>query len=315
MGDDKGPVGDNKGPVGDKVTKNVIDSTTKKEETSPDVPDVLISTSRTLALGETLKTFSGTTTWSYTSPVVKITGSGTTVDGSGTLIKLAPGANVSLKTGSGPLLQASEATVTANEAVKVEDNALLQATAPLISLLNGSKMTSNSDLVKLVKDARLVGTVPSDALVKLNASTLNVTGSLFNVAGGSQLTVTGITGSLVSLANGSTLSISNGALVAVSGGSVFTLTGGSLGVFGAGTNALNITNNTSLCLGCSITTSIPNFSYPVLLTNGALALKVVVTPGFVPFQGLSGTNTVNVSGASGAVLKLDGPTSSVALGP
>jgi len=55
-----------------------------------------------------------------------------------------------------------------------------------------------------------------------------------------------VTGNLVSLTNGSTLNILNGALVSVSGGSIFQLTGGSLGVFGAGTNSLNITNTAPL---------------------------------------------------------------------
>ena len=118
------------------------------------------------------------------------------------------------------------------------------------------------------------------------------------------------------LNNGSTLNITNGALVAVAGGSVFKLTGGSLGTFGSGTNALNITNSAALCGGCSITTSITNLvGVPVLLANGALASNVVVTAGFTPFTGLSGSNTVTVAGASGAVLALNGATSKVVLAP
>jgi hypothetical protein len=221
---------------------------------------------------------------------------------------LTLGADKPLQHG-GILLEASNAAITTNQAVKI-DTALLEATAPLIKLVN-STMNSNSDFVNLVQKAKVVGTVPSDALVMLNASTLNVSGSLFNVAGGSHLNVKG---NLVSLTGGSTLNVLNGALVSISGGSVFTLSGGSLGTFGTGTNTLNITNGLALCGGCTLTTSIPNFNYPVLLTNGATASNVSVAPGFVPFSGLSASNTVKVSGPSGAILALTGATSKVKLG-
>ena len=155
--------------------------------------------------------------------------------------------------------------------------------------------------------------MPSDALVKLDASTLTVRdGSLFNVARGSSLSVTG---TLLSLANGSTVNVLNGSLVNVSSGSIFSLAGGSLAAFGAGANALNLMSSASLCAGCSVTTGIANFGgYPVLLMNGATASNVSVAPGFTPFGGLSATNTVKVSGASGAVLTVDGATSKVVLG-
>ncbi len=213
---------------------------------------------------------------------------------------------------AGPLLEASGATVTTQSVVKL-DTALLEATAPLLKLVAGSALTSAQHLVNLTGSAKLTANLPSDALVKLNASTLTVSnGSLVNVAGGSVLSVTG---NLVSLTNGSALNILNGALVSVSGGSIFQLTGGSLGVFGSGTNTLNITNASSLCSGCSLSKSIPNFSYPVLLANGATAANVQVSQGFTPFAGLSPSNTVNVSGASGAVLTVSGPTSKVILKP
>jgi hypothetical protein len=124
-----------------------------------------------------------------------------------------------------------------------------------------------------------------------------------------------ITGSLFSLTNTSTLNVNSGFLVNVSGGSVFTLTGGALGLFGTGTNTLNITNTAALCSGCTLTTSITNLvGVPVLLANGALASNVIVSPGFTPFAGLSASNKVNVSGTSGAVLALSGATSKVKLG-
>ncbi len=193
---------------------------------------------------------------------------------------------------AGGLLHASGARISGEQAVRLVDRALLEATAPLIKLVAGSTMTSNSDLVKLVQNARLTGTVPSDALVMLNASALNVNGSLFNVAGGSSLNVTG---NLVSLTNGSTLTLTNGALVSVSGGSAFNLTG-SFGSFGTGTNAITLpttdvfgghahTINTSLIPG-----------YGVALGNGAASSQVTVGGGFTPFTGTGGTNTVTPGG-------------------
>lgn len=99
-------------------------------------------------------------------------------------------------------------------------------------------------------------------------------------------------------------------------GSVFTLTGGSLGNFGAGTNTINLTNNAALCGGCTLSTTVPNFGgYPVLLKNGATTSNVTVASGFTPFAGVGGSNNVNISGTSGAVLVVDGTTSKVKLGP
>jgi hypothetical protein len=242
--------------------------------------------------------------------VFDIQGSSTALDPA---TGLTLGTDRSLQTG-GELFRADQgASVETKRLVKV-DTALLEATAPLLHLMAGSSMTSASDLVKLQQRANVIATIPSDALIKLNASTLTVNGgSLVTVAGGSSLNVTG---NLVSLSNGSTLNILSGSLVSVSGGSVFRLTGGSLGVFGAGTNALNITNSAPLCSGCSLTTSIANLGgYPVLLRNGALASNVTVASGFTPFAGLNGSNTVNVNGPSGAVLAVSGSTSMVTLGP
>lgn len=212
----------------------------------------------------------------------------------------------------GSLISASSATVTTNQAVKI-DTALLEASAPLVNLfaLTNSTMTSNSDFVKLVANAKM-NIVPSDALLKLSNSTLNVTGSLFNVAGGSFLKVTR---NLFSLDNGSAINITNGALVTVAGGSVFKLTGGSLGLFGAmGTNTLTITNPSLVCAGNCV--SLGGSSFQALLVNGAVAGNVT-SAGFTPFGG-AGPINVNVNGATTGnrpVLVVDGATSRVKLGP
>ncbi|MEK9133505.1 MAG: hypothetical protein AAB333_01455 [Pseudomonadota bacterium] len=201
------------------------------------------------------------------------------------------------------LVTASGATVTANHAVKI-DTALLAATMPLINLMASSTMTSNGDFVKLANQAKMVGMVPSDALVMLNNSALNVTGSLFNVAGGSFLSVTGSLFSLTSTSgNSSTLTVTNGALVALSGGSVFKLTG-SFGSFsGAGTNTVNLPTSLS---GYTVNTSL---GFGVALATGTSITQVVAT-NFTPFTGLSGSNTVT---SNGIVLKIADSTSKVRL--
>ena len=213
----------------------------------------------------------------------------------------------------GALFEGTSTSLSTTQVVKL-DTALLEATAPIIKLLN-STLTSSADALNLSQRAKLSATlVPGDALVKLNASTLNInSGSLVNVAGGSFVN---LRGNLVSLDNNSILNILAGSLFSVSGGSVFKLTGGSLGVFGStGTNTINITNTAPLCSGCSIVTSIVNFNFPVLLKNSASASNVNVSSGFTPFAGLSPSNKVNISGASGALFVLDGATSKVRLGP
>jgi FecR-like protein len=215
---------------------------------------------------------------------------------------------------AGVLLEASGATVTTQAVLKL-DTALLEATRPLIAALAGSAVTTGGSAVDLVQQAKLAATLlPGDALVMLDGSTLTVkAGALVNVAGGS---IVNVRGDLVSLTNGSTLNIPAGALVSVSGGSVFTLAGGSLATFGPGRNALNIGNSAPLCAGCMVTVAVPNLTgVPVLLEHGATAANLNVGPGFVPFKGLGGSNTLTVSGPSGAVLVVDGPTSRVKLRP
>lgn len=206
------------------------------------------------------------------------------------------------------LLEASGATLgsaaTPVPGAVALDTVLLEATLPLINLVAGSSMTSNSPVIDLLANAKLVASNPGGALVNLNASTLAVTnGSLFNVAGGSFLDVIG---SLVSLNNTSALSLSNGALVFVSEGSVFRLTGGSLAVFGStGANALNITN--AACAGAC-----PTFGgVRVALQNGATAANIVVEAGFTRFSG----GAPAYSGLSAADLVINGASSRVRLRP
>ena len=204
------------------------------------------------------------------------------------------------------LFEATNATVTTNQAVKL-DRALLEATAPLIRLMAASTMTSTSDFINLASQANLTGNLLStDALVMLNASTLNVTGSLFNVVGGSYLNVTG---DLVQLAGGSTLVI-NGALLTVSGGSVVSTSGALLAFSGTG-NTVQINN--TLCAPCI---SVGAHSIPVALTNSAVSGNVTIGP--TAYRNLAG-NTVTLSNPTlstggTAVIVVNGLTSKVRIG-
>jgi hypothetical protein len=215
----------------------------------------------------------------------------------------------------GVLVQGTDATVTTGQVTRL-DTALLEATAPVVKLIRSAK-TLQGHALDLVDRARLTaGTVsaPIDVF-SLNASTLTLAAgaSLANVSN----SVLRIFGNLFSLNNTSTLTITNGALVTASGTGVFQLTGGSLGVFGAtGTNTLNILA-TSGGGAFAAAGSIPNLDVakvPVLLRNNATAGQVTVSPGFVPFSGVNGSNTVNIPTGSAALI-VDGSAAKIKLGP
>lgn len=180
---------------------------------------------------------------------------------------------------AGELLELNGARAGAEQLVRV-DRALLEATAPLLNMMNGSAMVSNNDLVNLTNHARMTANLlPGDALVKLNTSSLTVnSGSLFNVGGGS---VFNVTGSLVSLANGSLLNILNGGLLSVSGGSFANITGSLVSFLGAG-NSLTINNNFA-------PTSIIN-GIPVFTSGGATVSITNPTP-------ITGVGTQNIHGS------------------
>ncbi|TMQ27837.1 MAG: hypothetical protein E6K65_13415 [Nitrospirae bacterium] len=175
------------------------------------------------------------------------------------------------------------------------DQALLAASAPLVTVIQGS-MTTTSDFIKVDGvNAKLMANVPNDqlvlkALVQLLNSTANITGHLINVTNGATASVTG---NLLALGGNSTLNLA-GALAAVGVGSSFSLNSGSLVAFGTGINTLNITNTSGICAGCSLTTTIPNLAgVPVLMHPNA---TVTVGSGFLPFAGqgtFAGGNTVN----------------------
>jgi hypothetical protein len=194
----------------------------------------------------------------------------------------------------GSLLEASNATVTAPQAVRV-DRALLEASAPLLSLRNGSQLTTAADTVQLSYQAKVTSL---GSVMKLDRSALTVArGAALSLAGGSVLRVTG---DLFSLTNGSSLNLLNGSLVSLTGGSILNVTGALIGFGGLGGNVVSVTNSFCPC------TTIGGI--PVSLTGGALASNVSIA-GAIKNSGLG---TVNVS-PNAALIRVDGAGTKVTI--
>ena len=220
-------------------------------------------------------------------------GTATDVDSGRTLATDTP-----LKTG-GALFESDGATVTTNQVLHV-DTALLEATAPLLRLKNGSAVTSATDAILLSGTSRLSA---SSSLVSLDASRLAVAmGALVNVSGGSVLNVAG---DMVALRNGSTLTLLNGPLLAVSGGSLASIGGGLVSFGGSGGNLLSVSNG--LCGGpCALIGGIP-----VALMNGATAGNVSIGAGAIQNGGLG---SIKLGSPSTALVSVSGASSKVSIG-
>ncbi len=206
---------------------------------------------------------------------------------------LTLGTDRPLQTG-GPILETSGAMVNTYQTVRV-DNALLEATAPLLALRNGSQFTTAVDGVQLSYQAQVTSLGP---LVALDRSTLSVAnGAALNLASGSLLSVTG---NLFSLANGSTLQVLNGPLVSLSGGSVLSVTGALIAFGGTGGNLVSVSNGLCPC------TTIGGI--PVSLSGGALASNVSIT-GAIKNGSLGAVNVA----PNAAVLSVNGATTKVTI--
>jgi len=139
-----------------------------------------------------------------------------------------------------PVFQADRAAVVnvRGSAYKI-DTALLEATAPLLNLKDGTIFTTGDNAIDLVGKAKV--SIPNDAIAMVTISKSIVTvinGHFVNVAGGSELNVP----ILVSLADGAHLVIKNGALLNVSGGSSATIGRYVISFSGTG-NVVNVTNS------------------------------------------------------------------------
>jgi hypothetical protein len=250
----------------------------------------------------------GVLTTSSTDPLARLDGGVYSIGGAGVPMfdLYGTGAAVDPETGltlgthrplqhGGSLLEASNATINATQAVRV-DNALLEASAPLLSLKNGSTLTTAADTVQLSYQAKVTSL---GSVIKLDRSVLTVArGAALNLAGGSVLRVTG---NLFSLTNGSSLNLLSGPLVSLSGGSFLNVTGALIGFGGTGGNLVSVTNSFCPC------TSIGGI--PVSLTGGALAGNVSIT-GAIKNSGLG---TVSLS-PNAALIRVDGAATKVTIG-
>ena len=194
----------------------------------------------------------------------------------------------------GPLLETSNAAVNTQQAVRV-DTALLEATAPLLALRDGSTLTTRADAVALSYQAKVTSL---GSMVKLDRSAMVVAnGAALSLAGGS---LARVTGDLFSLTNGSSLSVLNGALVSLSGGSMLNVNGSLIGFGGTGGNLVSVANNLCPC------TTIGGL--PVSLTNGALASNVNIA-GAIKNSNL-GSLTI---APNAAVIRVDGAGTKVTI--
>jgi hypothetical protein len=184
-------------------------------------------------------------------------------------------------------------------AVKI-DTALLEASAPVLRLLNGAVLITAQHAIDLASQSKV--SIPGDVLVSLNASRLLVQqGHLVNVGGGSRLVV----GDLVALGGGSTLSILNGALLNVSGGSIVTI-GDSLVRFTGAGNLVSVTNSlapTALIGGIPVYAPRGGLS-----VTGSNALAGLGTSGTIRINGVALTPTTPLSSLNGSLVAIQGGT-------
>ena len=165
--------------------------------------------------------------------LVTVTGVNTAVDGES---GLTLGTDRPLQISGAVLAADSGATLSGARALHL-DTVLLDASAPLLNLTSGATVTTTQDAINLVQKVNLNGTAA--ALVKLDASTLIINGSLFNVAGGSKLKTAG---DLLQMGSNATLNITNGTLLLVAGNSYVSLTGNLVNFTGRN-STINISNS------------------------------------------------------------------------
>jgi hypothetical protein len=198
-------------------------------------------------------------------------------------------------THAGTFVEASNATIDTNAALRL-DTALLEATAPIVALSQGSTMNVGSDFLR-VNAARFTSTGP---IVRLDASTLNVSRALVNVVSG----YFGGVGSLMTLANGSVANL--GAFGSVTSGGTFAWNGPLATFLGTG-NTLSINNSLCGSLSC---VNVGGLTFA--LKNGAQPSNIAVGPS-TPFVG-GGTNGSLVKSANSADFLVSGKSSKVKIG-
>jgi len=219
----------------------------------------------------------------------------TSLQHGGALVQISAGARAS----AGPVLSMSAAGASAGK-VLVVDQALLEASAPLLEMRFGSVLRTMADAIDLTSRATVTSAGP---LIRLDASTLSVlAGSAVNVAGGSALDVTG---DLITLSNGARLNVNGGGVLRVAGNSLASIGGALIGFSGGGGNTVTVMNG--LCpagSGCSTIGGVTFF-----FTGGASTANVSVTG--TPL-GNPALGTVNAPNSAHVIV--DGAGSRVTIG-
>jgi hypothetical protein len=209
------------------------------------------------------------------------------------------------RSGSGALLQLSNgATLNTRQAIFL-DTALFSASAPVLDLAGSTtSLTTATDAINLNQKAKLTATGP---LFRINASTVNVTGSAFRVGAGSGMVVNG---DLFAISNAGKLNITNGGALFVSGGSVVNITGALVNFSGTSGNLINITNTNGLNLCVSTCSTIGSPGINVLATNGAV---ITQTGGPGTTIKNSGLGSISLSSGLVPVIIADGANTKVNL--
>ena len=195
-----------------------------------------------------------------------------------------------------PVFQADRAAVVnvRGSAYKI-DTALLEATAPLLNLKDGTIFTTGDNAIDLVGKAKV--SIPNDAIAMVTISKSIVTvinGHFVNVAGGSELNVP----ILVSLADGAHLVIKNGALLNVSGGSSATIGRYVISFSGTG-NVVNVTNSiapTAVINGIPVAGPVDSFRI------GANALASGTGSGTIRINGVLLTPATPLASLTGSLI-------------
>ncbi|MBM4439544.1 MAG: FecR domain-containing protein [Candidatus Rokubacteria bacterium] len=191
-------------------------------------------------------------------------------------------------TGSGAYLEASNsASISAARGADI-DHALVSATAPLLNLKSGASLTTSSNGINLISNAKLTTTTD---LVRIDNATLTVAGHAIRAMGGSFLNVSG---DLFSLANGGRLTITSGGALLISGGAVVKINGGLINFSGTG-NIVSITNSFTPGSCPSVNCGTGALASAVSFQNSATSAQVSISNNAIKNQG---TNTLNVSGSA-----------------
>ncbi len=192
------------------------------------------------------------------------------------------------------------ATVEAGGSAYKVDTALLEATAPLLNLMGGSKLTTSGNAIDLFASKVLVSGA-TNAMVNLDSSLMNVlSGHLANVAA-SRLNVAG---DFLRMNGGSILNIWNGLLLNVLNGGI-----ASMGTFINFTGTGNVINVTNAFTPNFFFTGVPVFVAPTIATvNGAPNPGASLGAIGVANISISGTPIVGLGTAGTINLRASGTT-------